>query len=79
MGRAVGGQAPVRLVLEVVLRAQRTIDVRESAGMVQEISYSGHPPARADTARWVTALGPPSAISSIVAWTITSRRLRLRS
>lgn len=40
---------PLRLVLEGVLRPQRTIEVRESGGMVQEITYSGHVPSLVDT------------------------------
>ena len=44
-----GFTKPLRLVLESVLRPQRTIEVREGGGMVQEISYSGHVPSLVDT------------------------------
>ena len=39
-----GFTKPLRLMLEVVLRPQREIVVRESGGVVQEVSYSGHVP-----------------------------------
>ena len=44
-----GFTKPLRLVLERVLRPQRTIEVIESHGMVQQISYSGHVPSLVDT------------------------------
>jgi hypothetical protein len=40
---------PLRLVLEGVLRPQRTVEVTHGGGMVQEIAYSGHVPSLVDT------------------------------
>ncbi len=39
-----GFTKPLRLMLEVVLRPQREIVVREAGGVVQDVSYSGHVP-----------------------------------
>ena len=39
-----GFTKPLRLMLEVVLRPQREIVVRETGGVVQDVSYSGHVP-----------------------------------
>jgi len=39
-----GFSKPLRLVLEVVLRPEREIAVRTSAGVIQEVSYSGRVP-----------------------------------
>jgi len=39
-----GFTKPLRLMLEVVLRPRREIVVHETAGVVQEVSYSGHVP-----------------------------------
>jgi hydrogenase-4 component B len=39
-----GFTKPLRLMLEVVLRPQREIVVRETGGVLQEVSYSGHVP-----------------------------------
>jgi hydrogenase-4 component B len=39
-----GFTKPLRLMLEVVLRPQREIAVHETAGVVQEVSYSGQVP-----------------------------------
>jgi hypothetical protein len=36
------------LVLEVVLRPQRTLDVVRAGGMVQKVTYSGHVPSLID-------------------------------
>jgi len=44
-----GFTKPLRLVLESVLRPQRTIEVREGGGMVQESTYAGHVPSLVDT------------------------------
>jgi hydrogenase-4 component B len=43
-----GFTKPLRLVLEVLLRPQREIQVGRGGGMVQRISYSGHVPSLAD-------------------------------
>lgn len=40
---------PLRLVLASVFRPERTIEVREGGGMVQEINYAGHVPSLVDT------------------------------
>ena len=45
-----GFTKPLLLVLDSVLRPQRTIEVQEGGGMVQEISYSSHVPSLVDTA-----------------------------
>jgi hydrogenase-4 component B len=39
-----GFTKPVRLVLEVVLRPQRDIAVRQAGGVVQDLTYRGHVP-----------------------------------
>jgi hydrogenase-4 component B len=39
-----GFTKPLRLVLELVLRPQREIVVQSEAGVLQEVSYSGHVP-----------------------------------
>jgi hydrogenase-4 component B len=43
-----GFTKPLRLMLEVVLRPQREIVVREAGGVVQEVSYSGQVPPLID-------------------------------
>ena len=43
-----GFTKPLRLMLEVVLRPQREIVVRETGGVVQDVSYSGHVPPLID-------------------------------
>jgi hydrogenase-4 component B len=43
-----GFTKPLRLVLEVVLRPQRRVLVREAAGVVQQVSYRGHVPQLID-------------------------------
>jgi hydrogenase-4 component B len=40
---------PLRLALASVFRPERTIEVREGGGMVQEIDYVGHVPSLVDT------------------------------
>ena len=43
-----GFTKPLRLVLELVLRPQREITVRNEGGVLQEVSYSGHVPQLID-------------------------------
>jgi len=44
-----GFTKPLRLVLEVVLRPHREIEVERAGGMVQSITYTGHVPSLLDT------------------------------
>ena len=44
-----GFTKPLRLVLEALLRPQRSIEVTQSGGMVQRITYTGHVPSLIDT------------------------------
>lgn len=44
-----GFTKPLRLVLASVLRPQRTIEVHEGGGMIQEITYTAHVPSLIDT------------------------------
>jgi hydrogenase-4 component B len=43
-----GFTKPLRLVLELVLRPQREITVRNAGGVLQEVAYSGHVPQLID-------------------------------
>jgi hydrogenase-4 component B len=47
---------PLRLVLEVVLRPQRTLEVVRGGGMVQQITYSGHVPSLVDALLYEPAI-----------------------
>jgi hydrogenase-4 component B len=44
-----GFTKPLRLVLEVLLRPRRAVEVLRAGGMVQSITYTGHVPSLVDT------------------------------
>jgi hypothetical protein len=45
-----GFTKPLRLVLEVLLRPRRAVEVERDGGMVQSITYTGHVPSLLDAA-----------------------------